>query len=81
VTGVTLLNVEIAAKRLQLLNELIPTAPSIAALLDPGTGNPLANTVSGCEANDQGDHNSSTSREAGRIGGTRDGAEGGSGRH
>jgi putative ABC transport system substrate-binding protein len=39
VTGVTVLNVEIAAKRLQLLNELIPTAPTIAALLDPGTPN------------------------------------------
>ena len=39
VTGVTVLNVEIAAKRLQLLNELIPTAPSIAALLDPATPN------------------------------------------
>jgi putative ABC transport system substrate-binding protein len=39
VTGVTVLNVEIAAKRLQLLNELIPTAPTIVALLDPGTPN------------------------------------------
>jgi putative tryptophan/tyrosine transport system substrate-binding protein len=39
VTGVTVLNVEIAAKRLQLLNELIPTAPTVAALLDPGTPN------------------------------------------
>jgi ABC-type uncharacterized transport system substrate-binding protein len=39
VTGVTVLNVEIAAKRLQLLNELIPTAPTIAALLDPATPN------------------------------------------
>jgi ABC-type uncharacterized transport system substrate-binding protein len=39
VTGITVLNVEIAAKRLQLLNELIPTAPTIAALLDPGTPN------------------------------------------
>ena len=37
VTGVTVLNVEIAAKRLQLLNELIPTARTIAALLDPAT--------------------------------------------
>ena len=37
VTGVTVLNVEIAAKRLQLLNELIPTAQTIAALLDPAT--------------------------------------------
>jgi putative ABC transport system substrate-binding protein len=39
VTGVTVLNVENAAKRLQLLNELIPTAPIIVALLDPGTPN------------------------------------------
>ena len=39
VTGVTVLNVEIAAKRLQLLHELIPTAPTIAALLDPTTPN------------------------------------------
>jgi ABC-type uncharacterized transport system substrate-binding protein len=39
VTGVTVLNVEIAAKRLQLLNELIPTTPTIAALLDPATPN------------------------------------------
>jgi putative tryptophan/tyrosine transport system substrate-binding protein len=39
VTGVTVLNVEIAAKRLQLLNEVIPTAPTIAALLDPATPN------------------------------------------
>jgi putative tryptophan/tyrosine transport system substrate-binding protein len=39
VTGVTVLNVEIAAKRLQLLHELIPASPTIAALLDPGTPN------------------------------------------
>ena len=39
ITGVTVLNVEIAAKRLQLLNELIPNAPTIAALLDPATPN------------------------------------------
>ena len=39
VTGVTVLNVEIAAKRLQLLNEMIPTASTIAALLDPATPN------------------------------------------
>ena len=39
VTGVTVLNVEIAAKRLQLLNELMPTTQAIAALLDPGTPN------------------------------------------
>jgi putative tryptophan/tyrosine transport system substrate-binding protein len=39
VTGVTVLNVEIAAKRLQLLNEVIPTAATIAAILDPATPN------------------------------------------
>ena len=39
VTGVTVLNVEIAAKRLQLLHQLIPTAPSVSALLDPATPN------------------------------------------
>jgi putative ABC transport system substrate-binding protein len=39
VTGVTVLNVEIAAKRLQLLNELIPTSSIIAVLLDPATPN------------------------------------------
>jgi putative ABC transport system substrate-binding protein len=39
ITGVTVLNVEIAAKRLQLVKELIPTAPTIAALLDPATPN------------------------------------------
>jgi ABC-type uncharacterized transport system substrate-binding protein len=37
ITGVTVLNVEIAAKRLQLLNELVPSAPTIAALLDRNT--------------------------------------------
>ena len=36
VTGVTVLNVEIAAKRLQVLNELMPSAASIAALLEGG---------------------------------------------
>jgi putative ABC transport system substrate-binding protein len=36
VTGATVLNVEIAAKRLQLLNELVPMAASIAALLEGG---------------------------------------------
>jgi putative tryptophan/tyrosine transport system substrate-binding protein len=46
VTGVTVLNVEIAAKRLQLLNELIPAAPTIAALLDPATPNLEIDTAS-----------------------------------
>jgi putative tryptophan/tyrosine transport system substrate-binding protein len=38
VTGVTVLNVEIAAKRLQVLNELMPSAASFAALLEGGAG-------------------------------------------
>jgi putative ABC transport system substrate-binding protein len=37
VTGATVLNVEIVAKRLQLLNELMPKAATIAALLEGGT--------------------------------------------
>ena len=40
VTGVTVLNVEIAAKRLQLLNEVIPTAATIAAIVDPANHRP-----------------------------------------
>ena len=35
VTGVTTLNVEIGAKRLELLHELVPTATIIAALVNP----------------------------------------------
>jgi len=34
-TGVALLNVEVDGKRLELLHELVPTATSIAVLLDP----------------------------------------------
>jgi putative tryptophan/tyrosine transport system substrate-binding protein len=34
-TGVTLLNIGMASKRLQLLNELVPSAARIAALIDP----------------------------------------------
>ena len=35
VTGVTILDVELASKRLELLHELIPTATVIAALVNP----------------------------------------------
>jgi putative tryptophan/tyrosine transport system substrate-binding protein len=35
VTGVTTLNVEVGAKRLELLHELVPTATIIAALVNP----------------------------------------------
>ena len=35
VTGVTTLNVEMAAKRLELLHQVVPTATSIAALINP----------------------------------------------
>ena len=41
VTGVTQTNVEVAPKRLQLLHELVPTATSIALLVNP-TNPPLA---------------------------------------
>jgi putative ABC transport system substrate-binding protein len=43
-TGVTTLNVELGPKRLELLRELVPTATSIAALVNP-TG-PIAETLS-----------------------------------
>jgi putative ABC transport system substrate-binding protein len=36
ITGVTNLGVELGAKRLELLRELVPTATSIAALVNPG---------------------------------------------
>jgi putative ABC transport system substrate-binding protein len=36
ITGVTVLNVELAPKRIQVLNKLLPSAPTFAALLDPG---------------------------------------------
>jgi len=38
-TGVTNLNLEVVQKRLELLHEMVPTAASIGALVDPG--NPL----------------------------------------
>jgi putative ABC transport system substrate-binding protein len=41
-TGITNLNVEVAPKRLELLHELMPTATSIAVLVDPaGSATPL----------------------------------------
>jgi putative ABC transport system substrate-binding protein len=43
-TGVTTLNVEVGAKRLQLLHELIPTATVIALLVNPTTTLTEANT-------------------------------------
>src|SRR3954454_24391273 len=42
-TGVTLLNVEIVPKRLELLHELVPTATIMALLLNPT--NPNAETI------------------------------------
>jgi putative tryptophan/tyrosine transport system substrate-binding protein len=43
VTGVTQLNVEVAPKRVELLHELVPTATTIALLVNPT--NPNAETV------------------------------------
>jgi ABC-type uncharacterized transport system substrate-binding protein len=43
-TGVTLLSVELAAKKLQLLHELVPTATNIALLIN--STNPNADTQS-----------------------------------
>jgi ABC-type uncharacterized transport system substrate-binding protein len=43
-TGVVTLNVEVAAKRLELLHELVPTATIIAALVNP-TAPDLAETI------------------------------------
>ena len=39
VTGVTTLNVEVAPKRLQWAHELVPTATSIAVLVNPTNPN------------------------------------------
>jgi len=38
VTGVTSLNVELAQKRLEVLHQLVPTATSMAVLVNPATG-------------------------------------------
>ena len=43
-TGVSLLNVELGPKRLELLHELVPTATIVAALFNPT--NPNAETLS-----------------------------------
>jgi putative tryptophan/tyrosine transport system substrate-binding protein len=43
-TGVSLLSVELASKRLELLHEIVPTATIVAALLNPT--NPNAETLS-----------------------------------
>src|SRR6516225_9847046 len=43
-TGVARLNVELEAKRLELLRELVPTAPTFALLVNPG--NPNAESLS-----------------------------------
>jgi putative ABC transport system substrate-binding protein len=44
VTGVVTLNVEVAAKRLELLHELVPTATTVALLVNP-TNPTLAETI------------------------------------
>ena len=44
-TGVVTLNVEVAAKRLELLHELVPTATIVALLVNP-TNTALAETTS-----------------------------------
>jgi len=44
VTGVVTLNVEVAAKRLELLHELVPTATIVALLVNP-TNTALAQTI------------------------------------
>ena len=44
VTGVTVMNVELAAKRLGLLHELLPQAVRVAVLVNPS--NPIADVVS-----------------------------------
>jgi putative tryptophan/tyrosine transport system substrate-binding protein len=44
VTGVTVMNVELAAKRLGLLHELLPQAVRVAVLVNPN--NPIADVVS-----------------------------------
>jgi len=43
ITGATNLNIELGAKRLQMLRELIPTATSVTALVNPT--NPSAETI------------------------------------
>jgi putative tryptophan/tyrosine transport system substrate-binding protein len=50
VTGVTNLNVELGQKRLELLNELVPTAKSVALLLNPTSPNLTASSAKDLQA-------------------------------
>ena len=51
ITGATTLNLEVAAKRLELMHELLPTATNIALLVNPA--DPLAATASERRAKSQ----------------------------
>jgi putative tryptophan/tyrosine transport system substrate-binding protein len=50
VTGVTNLNIELGQKRLELLNELVPTAKSVALLLNPTSPNLTASSTKDLQA-------------------------------
>jgi putative ABC transport system substrate-binding protein len=49
ITGINVLNAEIAAKRLELLRELLPGANRIAVLLNPAYGTRHRDSNEGCE--------------------------------